>query len=205
MIPKIIHYCWFGKNKLPELANKCINTWHKVWPDYKIVRWDESNSPKSDYFINSLKNKKFANTSNLIRFYAVLQGGIYLDVDIEAYRDFGELLNKKLVIGWQDKQYINNAVMASIPNHPFISFCIENFLNIFDSSEGAQFSSPVFMTEMIKKYYNINNNNLTNTEVKDILVVPSEYFYPFPYRGEEKQEYITNNTVCIHKWMKSWG
>lgn len=191
---------------MPELAKKCMKTWSEVWPDYEIVRWDESNSPKNQYVEKTLKMRKFANTSNLVRLYAVLSGGIYLDVDMEAYRGFDSLLCEKMFAGWQDSRYVNNAVIGSIPNHPFIEFCIREFLERFDGSELAHISSPLFMTDMLRRYCNTElKAEQTERLQNNITLLSNDYFYPHPYEVEPLPEHITNKTVAMHRWMKSWG
>ena len=101
-IPKIIHYCWFGKNKMPYILQAYINNWKKIIPDYQIIRWDESN-----FDVNSLSftkeaydSKVWAFVSDYVRLYALYNyGGIYLDTDVELLTDFDHLLNNSAFCG----------------------------------------------------------------------------------------------------------
>lgn len=87
MIPKIIHYCWFGKSPLPKLAKECIKSWQKYCPDFIIKEWNETNSPIHlfPFAEQALKAKKWAFVSDIIRLYALYtEGGIYMDMDVEV-------------------------------------------------------------------------------------------------------------------------
>ena len=98
MIPHIVHYCWFGKGELPQLAKDCIASWHRYMPEWQYVRWDESNFDISSaplYVRQAYETRKFAFVSDYVRLWALEQyGGLYMDVDFEVYRPFDELMNK---------------------------------------------------------------------------------------------------------------
>lgn len=98
MIPKIIHYCWFGGNPLPELAQKCIASWKKFLPDYEIKEWNESNYDvrKIPYIEQAYNAKKYAFVSDYARFDILYQyGGIYFDTDVEVIKPFDEILKRR--------------------------------------------------------------------------------------------------------------
>jgi hypothetical protein len=204
MIPKVINYCWFGPNELPKLALECIASWGSIWPDYKVVRWDESNTTDNPYIQEALRRRKYANASNLARFYAIQEGGIYLDIDIEAYKPFGSLLENQLLLGWQDSRYVNNAVMAATPKHPFVEFCITEFQKRFDASERAHISSPLFITDMLRDRYGELEPEVTRTLSNEVTLLSNDYFYPSPPKVTPKPEHMTDNTICVHYWMKNW-
>lgn len=89
MIPKIIHYCWYGGKSLTRQALKCIRSWETICPDYTVMRWDEHNT---DFTVNQVMNRaykerRWALVSDIIRLLAVYQyGGIYLDLDVELLK-----------------------------------------------------------------------------------------------------------------------
>ncbi|MBK8848609.1 MAG: hypothetical protein IPN73_00465 [Saprospiraceae bacterium] len=88
MIPKIIHYCWFGQKPMPETFAAYINDWKLLLPDYAFIKWDETNSPLHlPYIATAITKKNWANVSNLVRLWAVYtQGGIYLDTDVQLIK-----------------------------------------------------------------------------------------------------------------------
>lgn len=203
MIPKVIHYCWFGRSPLPALAQECMATWAKVWPDYEVVRWDESRLPASDYVKKAIEAGRWANASNLVRFCALLGGGIYLDVDVEAVKGFGPLLQEGMFLGWQDHRYVNNAVMGAVPGHPLLVDCIRELQLRFDGREKAHESSPFFITDMLRERFGELEPEATRTH-GDVTLLSTDYFYAYPYQVEPRPDHVTENTVCLHRWMKSW-
>lgn len=105
MIPKIIHYCWFGNTKLPESETKNIETWKKYCPDYKIIRWDEKNFDinSNEFVSEAYKEKKYSFVSDFARFYIIYKyGGIYFDTDVELLRNIDDLLTNNAFIGTEN-------------------------------------------------------------------------------------------------------
>ena len=106
MIPKVIHYCWFGKNPEPDDVKQCIASWHKYLPDYEIKRWDESNYDvhKNQYMSDAYKEKKWAFVSDYCRIDVIYQyGGIYLDTDVEVIKSFDPLLSEEMFCGFESR------------------------------------------------------------------------------------------------------
>ncbi len=134
MIPKIIHYCWFGRNPKPKLAEKCIASWKKHCPDYEIIEWNEDNFDISQngYFQYCLNNKKYAFLSDLARLYVVRDhGGIYFDTDVELLKSPDELLSYEAFYGFEDDKYIATGLgFGAEKNHPTICAMIEEYTPI---------------------------------------------------------------------------
>ena len=111
MIPKIIHYCWFGYNKKPELIEKCIESWHKFLPDWEFREWNESNYNvnKNEYIKEAYKQKKWAFVSDYARFDILNQyGGVYLDTDVELLKPISdEILQHEAFTGFQSNNRVN--------------------------------------------------------------------------------------------------
>ena len=102
MIPKVIHYCWFGGNELPESAKKCIDSWRKFFPDYEIKEWNESNYDvrKNIYISQAYDAGKYAFVSDYARFDVLYQfGGIYFDTDVEVIKSFEDILTQGSFMG----------------------------------------------------------------------------------------------------------
>ena len=109
MIPKKIHYCWFGRKELPEKAKKCIASWKKYCPDFEIIEWNEDNIDvyQNQYTTYTYDNKRFAFLSDYLRLLIVYkEGGIYFDVDVEVVRPIDELLENQAFFGFETKDYI---------------------------------------------------------------------------------------------------
>jgi Mannosyltransferase OCH1 and related enzymes len=203
MIPKKIHYCWFGNGKKNQTAMRCIATWKEYMPDYEILEWNELN-----FDINSIPftkeayaNKKFAFVSDYVRLYALYQhGGIYFDTDIEVLRSITPFLNNPAFAGYEAEDRIGTCVMGAEARNPFI----KTFLDCY--------KDKTFNVNDLETNVSILGNLLTsqgvivrNTEqnIKDILhLYPFDYFTAKSYEtGKVKK---TSNTYTIHHFSASW-
>lgn len=158
MIPKIIHYCWFGPKEMPQKHIEYIKGWQDILPDYKFVKWNEENSPLDiPYMQHAYNNKKWTNLSNYIRLSALYEhGGIYLDTDVEVVKSFNPLLENKFFIGFEVVHAdwdgcVNNAISGSVSHYPFIKELKERYVKEFDGLEEAHLSGPNFITKILKK------------------------------------------------------
>lgn len=207
MIPKILHFCWFGTAPTPQIVKDCVGSWRKFMPDFTIMEWDDTTLPREAYARRALANRKFANVSNYMRFYALAHhGGIYLDTDIEVVRTFEPLLEDEMFVGWQGNGQINNAVMGAQPHHPVIQSCLEEMPKRFDGKESAHLSSPFYITDVLFKHLKIGKPQ-SNILVrgKGVNVYPCRYFYPYWHTEQlDRAKHVTPDTFCIHHWTASW-
>lgn len=209
MIPKIIHFCWFGEQSIPEDQQSLIKEWQQILPDYEFKLWTEENSHLGNSYCQiALANKKWANLSNYVRFQALLsEGGIYLDTDIKLLRSFDPLLHYKCFLGFENDQevVINNAVIGSVSGHPFIAECIQSF-EAFTGDEPAHESAPLLVTNILKNQYNVVTTD--SQELSDVALFSKDFFYPIhwneTYKLKDYKDHITENTYCVHLWNKSW-
>ena len=130
MIPKIIHYCWFGGNPLSDLAQKCIDSWKKYCPDYEIKEWNESNFDLNscDYVREAYQAKKWAFVTDYVRLYAmVTEGGIYMDTDVEVIRPLDSFLSNRAFSGFEDETNIPTGIMACEKGFPLFEELLEEY------------------------------------------------------------------------------
>lgn len=206
MIPKIIHYCWFGGNPLPELAQKCIESWKKNCPDYEVRRWDESNFDLNynDYVREAYEARKWAFVTDVVRLYALVNyGGIYMDTDVEVLKPLDDLLSYDAVSGFESETQIPTGLMACRDLHPMF----REFLGDYD---GAHFkkedgtydttTNVVRITNICLKYGLVQNNTLQT--VNGFTLLPSDYLCPKDYRTGALN--VTENTYTIHHFDGSW-
>lgn len=210
MIPKKIHYCWYGKGTYNEVLKKCIASWKEKLPDYEIKKWDESNTEfdKLPFLKLLYKQKKWSFISDYMRLYAVYtEGGIYLDTDIEVIKTFDDLLQNNAFIGFQDesvniKTPINAAVFGADKGHTFVLDCIKET----EKKQRLQFNAMGGPPIVSKVLFSYGLNTYKLQEVNNVKVFPTEYFYPLPWKTDFKKanEYITENSYCVHWWQESW-
>lgn len=114
MIPKKIHYCWFGKGKMPDLSKKCIESWKKYCPDYEIIEWNEDNFDINccDYVKEAYASKRFAFVTDYVRLYAMYtQGCIYMDTDVEVMKNLDKFLVHQAFSGFESDIQIPTGIM----------------------------------------------------------------------------------------------
>lgn len=209
MIPRIIHYCWFGGGPMPEAHQRYVDGWKNHFQDYEIIRWDESNSPiHLPYMQKALAHRKWANLSNYTRLHALYEhGGIYLDTDIEVLKTFDELLTNECFVGFENNKIdwascVNNAVMGAVPRHTFVSELKDQLLAHYDGVESANLSSPDLTTALLKKK---GLNSYKAQWIGNVHIYPKEYFYPYAWYEIYSSDCIMEQTYCIHHWQKSWA
>ena len=113
MIPKKIHYCWFGRNPKPKLAEKCIASWKKYCPDYEIIEWNEDNFDidMNAYVKSAYEQKKYAFLTDYARLLIIYEnGGVYFDTDVELIKPIDDLLENKSFFGFEDREHVNTGL-----------------------------------------------------------------------------------------------
>ena len=207
-IPKIIHYCWFGGNPLPELAQKCIESWRKYCPDYEIKCWDETNFDLDccDYVREAYKEKKWAFVSDYARFKILYEnGGVYFDTDVELIKSIDDIIERGPFMGLEKSSRVCVATglgLAANMGSPLIKEILASYHNsLFEKDENGSYETVVTrVTNIILKYGDIRPNRIT--EVEGIMIYPSEYFCPLDFHTGEMK--ITDNTRSIHYYTASW-
>lgn len=213
MIPKIIHYCWFGGNPLPPLALKCIESWRKYLPDYEIKEWNEDNFDVNiiPYTAEAYKAKKYAFVSDYARFWILYhEGGLYFDTDVELVRNMDDIVERGPFMGIEKGAFIGGKPMVN----PGLGLGVE--------------AGNLFFERMLKGYHQrifINNDGKLNTktvveyttkelydygmksseglqEVSGIWIYPEDYFCPMDSTTGITTK--TQRTVAIHHYDCSW-
>ena len=205
MIPKIIHYCWFGKNPLPKMAIKCIDSWKKYCPDYKIIEWNEDNFDVevNDYVKEAYENKKYAFVSDYVRLYALITyGGIYMDTDVEVVKPLDEFLDCSAFSGFETKQFIPTGIMASEKDFPLYKEFMDYYNNRhFIQNNTADMTTNGRIMTMITKEYGLVLNGEYQV-VNNWVLYPSDYFCPLDHNTGVLHR--TKNTATIHWFNQSW-
>ena len=206
MIPKKIHYCWFGGNPLPELAQKCIASWKKYCPDYEIIEWNESNFDINccDYVREAYEAKKWAFVSDVARLYALVNyGGVYMDTDVEVLRAIDDLLHYDAVSGFESKDRIQTGLMACRAEQPLFVELLHDYDNAHFLKEDGSLDTTtnvIRITNTCLKY-GLRLDNTLQT-VNGFTLLP--YDYLCPKNVETKIVTITDNTYVIHHFDGSW-
>ena len=207
---KIIHYCWFGPNKLTPLAKKCMESWKKYLPDYEIMLHNEDNFDynQNEFIKQAYENKKWAFVADYARLEALYKyGGIYFDTDMEIVKDISDILEKNLVLGVEDSKLVNGAfIYAKEKENKFIDKLLKVYKDFkdFDKDNIYTITIPSIITNELKlQGYNNQIEDIQYIESLDITIYPQEYFYPKSY-DNQKNKY-TKNSCMIHHYDATWS
>ena len=211
MIPKKIHYCWFGKGEKPKLAKKCIASWKKYCHDYEIIEWNEDNFDinTNEYTKWCYENKKYAFLSDYVRLLVVYRhGGIYFDTDVELIRNPDFLLENQAFFGFETdgnefsspKNAETNTGLAfgSVASGLALEAMLKEYELLLDGKHGV-IGCPKLNTEALVKLGLKRDGSYQ--EFPWGTVYPKEYFNP--YESTTGVLNKTENTVSIHWYMGS--
>ena len=206
MIPKKIHYCWFGGKPLPEDAKNYIESWKKYCPDYEIKEWNESNFNLDmyPYVREAYDNRKFAFVSDVARLYAMYtEGGIYMDTDVEVLKPLDDFLKYDGVSGFESSTQIPTGLMASRDLHPLVKEWLDEYKDIHFIKDDGSFDMTTNVTRITNsclKYGFVADGKMQT--VKDFTFFPSDYFCPKNAKTGIIE--LTDNTYTIHHFSGSW-
>lgn len=204
MIPKTIHYCWFGKNEKPALARKCIESWREVCSDYSIVEWNENNFDvtSNPYTKMCFETKQWAFLSDYVRLIVVYRnGGLYFDTDVEVIRNFDTLLNHGAFFGFENSHYIATGLgFGAVKEHPSVLAMIHQYKHVIDG-DMKTVMCPKLNTEALIPLGLKCDGSLQRLS-NNTTIYPSDYFNPLD--DSTGQLKITENTYSINHYGKSW-
>jgi len=207
MIPKVIHFCWFGEKTLSELAEKCIASWRKFCPDYEIKEWNETNVDiiDIDYAREAYEEKAWAFVSDVVRLQIIYEyGGIYLDTDVEMIRPFDDLMDAPAFMGIEDGKVVALGLgFGAEKHHPLIG-------ELLDDYKWRHFKKPDRTVDITPITSSLNlifmkHGFVAKDEkqiVNGVVVYPSEYFCPKSFQTGRLT--LTENTYSIHHYDGSW-
>lgn len=207
MIPKIIHYCWFGVNPMPETEANYVSNWRKILPDYEFMLWDEQNFDiySTKFTKQTASVQKWAFVSDYVHAYAVYNyGGISLDTDVEVLKKFDDLLDNKCFAGFNCEHYVNPGSAFGGEKGCKIALETMKFYENYNSFNRKGIlglsSSPIILSEILLNYGFQQNNTYQN--LPEITIYPSDYFSCKSYDTGKIE--ISKNTYSVHHFSGSW-
>ena len=207
MIPKIIHYCWFGRSPKPKLAVKCMRSWRRYCGDYKFKEWNEDTfdlSSAPSYVQDAYKAKKWAFVTDYVRLYVLYHyGGIYMDTDVEVTKPLDKFLRLKGFSGFEDEVSVPTGIMAAEKGHPLILEWLSEYdtkqFFLADGSMNLQTNVTAITNSMVKHGLRLNNTLQT---VADYTLYPKDFFCVKSL--QDGLIYRTKNTHTIHHFAGTW-
>lgn len=196
MIPKIIHYCWLSGDSVPDKLQACMNSWKEKIPDYEFMLWDlnrfDINS--SLWVKEAYEAKKYAFAADYIRLYALYKyGGVYMDMDVEVLRPFGELLDRDYMLAYESDKGIEAGIMGSIPEADWLKKCLEYYENRhFIKPDGTLDTCPLpkILFDILRKDYS------------GFTILSPDFFTTKSM--ETGKICCTKNSYTIHHFAGSW-
>lgn len=213
MIPKVIHYCWFGRNPLPASAKKCIDSWREFLPDYEIKEWNEDNFDVNaiPYTQQAYEAKKYAFVSDYARFWILYhEGGLYFDTDVEVVGNMDKIVERGPFMGieqgasWNGKPMVAPGLGLGVEaGHPFCQkmlqvYCDKNYLN----EDGSYNNMTIVSYTTQELYANGMKPSEDIQEVEGIWIYPSDFFCPMDSTTGIVTK--TERTVSVHHYDCSW-
>ena len=220
MIPKVIHYCWFGGKPLPRLANKCIASWVKFFPDYEVIEWNEHNYNvnKIAYTKQAYETGKYAFVSDYARFDILYHhGGIYFDTDVEVIKPFNDILMRGAFMDCEvdgtdlkTLKHSNNTIsinpglgIAATPGLDIYNKVLEYYSNQHFIFEDGSQNLETVVTKVTKILLEQGLNDRKGIQnVGEITIYPKEFFNP--KNNNTGVIEITENTHSIHWYAMTW-
>ena len=206
-IPKIIHYCWFGKKEKPYIVKKCIKSWKDNLNDYEIIEWNEENFDiNCNKFIKEAYERgMYAFVSDYVRVFVLYNyGGIYLDTDVEVFKSFDDLLVNDSFWGFEEKNFIATSTIGAKKGNILIKEFLDLYTNrvfIKENGEIDTLTNVAIISTILK-----DKGLKLNGEYQKIEYIgtfyPQEYFSPYDYINCYSKQ--NNKTYAIHYFYKSW-
>ena len=206
-IPKVIHYCWFGRGKMPALSEKCIASWKKYCPDYEIVCWTEDNFDiaQNRYAKEAYDAKKWAFVSDYVRLKVIFdEGGIYLDTDVELLKPLDDLISESGFMGFDDNGLVSTGLsFAAEKGDPLVEALLRDYDTIPFVLPDGSFDQTPCPDRNTRTLETLGLDFKKQDQVfMGIRFLPEDYLCPMKYYTGKKK--ITKNTYSIHHFSASW-
>lgn len=209
MIPKKIHYCWFGGNPKPKIAEKCIKSWRKYCPDYEIVEWNEKTYDLTSaplYVRQAYDAKKWAFVTDYVRLKVVYDhGGVYMDTDVELKKNLDPFLEYGAYFGFEEDEFVATGLgFGAEKNFSILKEMMEDYLNNpFVREDGSYDTEPCpHKNTRVLCRHGLALDGTKQLLEGNVLILPEEYLCPISY-GDLKKKF-SDNTVSIHWFTGSW-
>lgn len=209
-IPKVIHYIWLGTRPLDKTSIKCMESWRKYLPDYKIKRWGNDACIEiingNQYAKQAFEAKKYAFVSDYLRVYILYHyGGVYMDTDVQIFRSIDRFLNHEAFTSFESDGFIPTALMASAKGNRWIKMLLDDYEHReFIRKDGSyDLTTNVTVITNLSIPWGLEQNNKEQVLRSSVHIYPREYFCPIDLMDVRNNDF-TENTYAAHLFNGSW-
>lgn len=205
MIPKIIHYCWFGRGEMPKLMKKCVKSWAKFCPGWKVVLWNEDTFDVNStlWTKQAYEAKKYAFVTDYVRLKALYEmGGVYMDADVELVQPIDCFLEHEAFSGFESVSTVPTGIIAAQAGQQVIKGWLDYYTDRPYLIDGRPNMDPnvSFMTADLKARGLNMDDSVQN--IDGMVIYPQTFFCPLSVVEIEKK--ITKDTHAIHHFTSTW-
>lgn len=207
-IPRVVHYCWFGRGEKPKLIKKCIQSWQKHLPDYELVEWNEDTfDVKANlYAREAYEARKFAFVSDYVRLHALYhEGGVYMDTDVEVIKPLHRFLVHEAFSGFEDHQFLQSGTMGAVKHHPWIGELLQYYADrpfLLQGGDVFDLTTNTAIMSRISQKHGLKLNGQHQTLPSGVVFYPRWFFSPYDYINGGN--YINDDSYTIHHFAQSW-
>lgn len=205
---KVIHYCWFGGKPLPKLAKKCLKSWKRYFPEYRIIEWNESNFDVNvtEFSKEAYKDRNWAFVSDVARIYALREyGGIYFDTDMIVKQNIEDILaDCEAFSGWESEYAVAVGAFGARKGHPLIEELWKFYSeNEYSRENMSSLAIPVLLTNILRSEYGLKSMHMETQILKEgVKIFARDYFYPISC--DDTPNLFTDRTCMVHYYVGSW-
>ncbi|HCL00889.1 MAG TPA: hypothetical protein DHW61_00440 [Lachnoclostridium phytofermentans] len=207
IIPRKIHYCWFGGKEIPEFLQNCINSWKELCPDYEIIEWNESNYDvnKHKFTKEAFEQKKYGFVTDVARLDILYEnGGIYLDTDVTLIKNLDDCLYQQGFVGVEKWGNVNTGGGCGfMKQHPMLKQMLDHrvhFSFVMEDESLNMDTNGIYETNIfLAKGFKPNNSMQI---IGGVTVYPPYINHPYDYMSGEM--HIKDSTVSIHHFNGGW-
>lgn len=206
-IPRIVHYCWFGRGVKPSKMVKCMRSWEKHLAGYQFMEWNEDSFDLTSnrYVKEAYEAKKYAFVSDYVRLYALYKhGGIYLDTDVEVVKSLDPFLKHEAFSGFEDEKFLQSGTMGAAKQHHWIKELLDDYdsRSFLRPDDSYDLTTNTAVITAICKNHGLVLNGSHQVLQNGVVFYPRDYFSPYDYINGGI--FRTENSHTIHHFAKSW-